>query len=160
LILLAAVALSSCDRRPKPPPVADVPTAVRPHVVVLAADTLVIDGKHVKLSNAFGPMPVPDARCWAEALAAKQAVRTVAAMMDRAATVQVHPTGQVDDFNRTLAKVDVDGADLGELLYREGIAARATGKRFEWCDPVSRNEPGAPNVLTMMELTPGPAPGQ
>src|SRR5689334_3277702 len=107
LILLAAVTLAGCDRRPKPPPVADTPAVVRPHVVVLAADILVIDGKHVKLSNAFGPEPVPDARCWAEALAAKQAIRTVAAMMDRAASVQAHPTGKVDEFNRELAKVDV-----------------------------------------------------
>ena len=158
-IILALAALAGCDR-PKPAPVADVPAAVRPHVVVLAADILVVDGKHVKLSNAFGPEPVPDARCWAEALAAKQAIRTVSAMMDRAATVQVHPTGKVDEFNRELAKVDVDGADLGELLYAQGLAARSTGRRFEWCDPVSRGDANAPNILTMMELTPGPAPGQ
>jgi hypothetical protein len=160
LILLAVLAVAGCGRKPQPPPVGEAPAAIRPHVVVLAADILVIDGKHVKLSNAFGPEPVPDARCWAEALAAKQAVRTVAAMVDRAASVQVHPTGGVDEYNRTLAKVDIDGADLGQTLFNEGLAARPLGKRFEWCNPVSRNETGAPDLLKMMELAPGPAPGQ
>jgi endonuclease YncB( thermonuclease family) len=159
LIVIAVAAAAGCERKP-PPPVGEAPAVIRPHVVVLAADILVIDGKHVKLSNAFGPEPVPDARCWAEALAAKQAVRTVAAMVERAASVQAHPTGGVDEYNRTLAKVDIDGADLGETLFKEGIAARPPGKRFEWCGPISRNDPGSPNVLTMMELAPGPAPGK
>jgi hypothetical protein len=161
MIFVAVLTVTGCDRKPAPAPPGEAPAAViRPHVVVLAADILVIDGKHVKLSNAFGPEPVPDARCWAEAVAAKQAVRTVAAMVDRAASVRIQPTGGVDDFNRTLAKVEIDGADLGEALFQEGLAARPAGKRFEWCNPISRNEEGAPNVLTMMELAPGPAPGQ
>jgi endonuclease YncB( thermonuclease family) len=160
LIVMAVAAVAACERKPPPPPVADAPAATRPHVVVLAAHILVIDGKHVRLSNAFGPEPVPDARCWAEALAAKQAIRTVAAIVDRAASVQVHPTGGVDEYNRILAKVDIDGADLGQTLFREGLAARSEGRRFEWCNPISRNDPGAPNLLTMMELAPGPAPGQ
>ena len=161
LISIAVLSFASCERKPAPPPVGEASTApVKAHVTVLAADILVIDGKHVRLSSAFGPEPVPDARCWAEALAAKQATRTVAAMVDRAASVQAHPTGAVDDYNRALATVTIDGADLGQTLFDEGLAARPAGPRFEWCNPISRNELGAPPLLKMMELAPGPAPGQ
>ena len=160
LILLAALALAGCGRKSEKPPIGEAPAAIRPHVVVLAADILVIDDKHYKLSNAFAPEPVPDARCWAEALAAKQATRTVAAMVGRAASVQAHPTGGVDEYDRTLAKVDIDGADLGQTLFEQGLAARPEKGRFEWCSPISRGDPGAPDVMTMMELAPGPAPGQ
>jgi hypothetical protein len=160
LILLAALAMAGCGRKSEKPPISEEPAAIRPNVVVLAADTLVIGGKHYKLSNAFGPEPVPDARCWAEALAAKQATRTVAAMVGRAASVQAHPTGGVDEYDRIFAKIDIDGADLGQMLFEQGLAARPAHGRFEWCNPISQGDPGAPNVTTMMELAPGPAPGQ
>jgi endonuclease YncB( thermonuclease family) len=160
LMLLAALALAGCGRKSEKPPVGEAPAAIRPNVVVLAADTLVIDGKHYKLSNAFAPEPVPDARCWAEALAAKQATRTAAAMVAHAASIQAHPTGGVDEYARVLAKIDIDGADLGQTLFEQGLAARPAKGRFEWCNPISRGDPGAPNVMTMMELAPGPAPGQ
>src|SRR6185503_11658627 len=100
--------------------------------------------------NAFGPEPVPDARCWAEALAAKQATRTVAAMVGRAASIQAHPTGGVDEYDRVFAKIDIDGADLGQTLFEQGLAARPAKGRFEWCNPISRADSGAPNVTTMM----------
>jgi len=127
---------------------------------VLNADVLVIEGKHYRLANGFAPQPVPDARCWAEGVAAKQAARVVAAMVDQAAQVQAIPTGGVDEYNRTLATIRVDGADLGQVLFEQGLAARPAKGRFEWCNPVSRNDPGAPEVFSMMELSPGRAPGQ
>lgn len=152
--------VTACGR---PPPAREAPPEVpppRPTVTVLNADILVVDGLHVRLSNAFAPEQVPDARCWAEALAAKQAKRTVQAMIDRAAAIAVTPSGTTDEFNRTLARVTLDGADLGDLLFEEGLAARPKKGRFEWCNPLSRKDDGAPRLWSMIELAPGKPPGE
>lgn len=163
--------LAACDRNPKPPPPgADLGPAPAPYkaqkpvVTVLNADQLVIEGKHVRLAGVYAPQPVPDAHCWAEAAAAKLATRQVAGMVEHAASVTYTATGGVDDYERALAKVQIDGADLGEVLVKEGLAARPTKPiargAFEWCGSISRNEAGAPDVFSMMEMTPGRAPGR
>jgi len=154
---LVVLALQACDKRPAPP-VAEAPSAVRPKVTTLNADVLVIDGKHYRLANAYAPQPMPDARCWAEAAAAKQATRVVSAMVGRAANVETTPTGKKDEYDRDLATIRIDGADLGEILFKDGLAARPTTGHFDWCGPVSRGDTGAPDVFSMMEVTPGPAP--
>lgn len=159
--LCATVSLGACGPRASSTAQFQSPEiGPRQHVTVLNSDILVIDGKHVRLSNASTPQPIPDAHCWAEALAAKQATRTVKALVDRAITVQIEPTGKVDKFERTIARVLIDGADLGQLLYDEGLAAKGKSDRFEWCDPISRNETGAPSVFSMMEMTPGRPAGE
>lgn len=157
---VALLLVGACERRPEPQPsapAAQAPPAFKANVTVLNADVLVIDGKHLRL-GVYAPQPVPDARCWAEALAAKQATRTVAAMVQRATTVTSTLTGKVDEYDRAYANVLLDGADLGQTLIAEGMAAEPHDSRFEWCDPVSRNEPGAPKITTMMETSPGRAP--
>jgi endonuclease YncB( thermonuclease family) len=158
MLACAALALQACFRKPEPPPESQAPALIKAKVTVLNADVLVIDGKHYALANGFAPQPVPDARCWAEATAAKQATRTVAAMVERAGSVEATPTGAKDSYNRDLATIRLDGADLGDVLFKEGLAARPTKGRFEWCDPISRRGEGAPDVFSMMEMTPGPAP--
>jgi len=158
LAALAALSVQACGKKAEPLPVADAPTAVKPRVAVLNADVLVIEGKHFRLANAYAPQPVPDAHCWAEASAAKQATRQVAAMVARAATVNAELTGEKDSYNRDLATVRIDGADLGDVLFKDGLVARPGKGRFEWCDPVSQGGDGSPGVLSMMEVAPGPAP--
>ncbi|HEX2562077.1 MAG TPA: nuclease, partial [Phenylobacterium sp.] len=65
-------------------------------VSVLSGDTFIVDGRGVRLANAFAPEPIPRARCWAEALAAKQTARVVQQMMREATTIEVKPTGPRD----------------------------------------------------------------
>lgn len=159
--LCFVAALGACG--PRAASNAEAPAAEatpRQHITVLNSDILVIDGKHYRVSNISAPQPIPDAKCWAEALAAKQATRSVKAMVDRALSVTIEPTGGVDKYERTLARILLDGADLGQLLYDEGLAARGKKERFGWCEPVSRNETGAPSVFSLMELTPGRAAGE
>lgn len=149
------LALGACGRgKPQPPPPGEAVGQVRPTVTVVNADAYVIDGKHVRLARAFAPEPVPHARCWAEALAAKQAARVVQAMFDRAARIDVQPTGGADEYARAYAKVRLDGADLGEILFHEGLVARPPKGRFEWCNPLSRDDAGAPDLWSVMELSP------
>src|SRR5438132_853994 len=88
LIMAAAVALASCaPRHPQQTSTRD--DAPSHHVQVLAADTVVVDGRHLKLSNAQAPVRIPQARCWAEALAAREARRRVNEITANVRDVQV-----------------------------------------------------------------------
>ncbi|PAP96113.1 thermonuclease family protein [Mesorhizobium wenxiniae] len=39
-----------------------------------------------------------------------------------------------DRYGRTLATIEVDGRDVGDILIGEGLARPWTGKRRPWCD--------------------------
>ncbi|MBO9547423.1 nuclease, partial [Caulobacter sp.] len=115
---------------------------------------MVIDGRHVRLSNAYAPQGVPDARCWAEAAAALQAVEWVRGKVRDARAVAIEPVGGFDEFHRELAVVSFDGVDLGQSLYEAGLAGRRTDApngRFSWCDPISGRAAGAPVVNTLLD---------
>ncbi|HET9160611.1 MAG TPA: hypothetical protein VFN88_08365, partial [Caulobacteraceae bacterium] len=161
LVLAVLAMLAACGRKSEPPPAQSAAPTLKPAVTVLNADVLVIQGKHYRLANGYAPQPVPDARCWAEAVAARQATRVVADMVSRAGAVTAQSTGGEDEYARIFAKISIDGTDLGDVLFKDGLAARPPGgRRFEWCDPISRNGSGAPDVFSMMELAPGRAPSR
>lgn len=151
----AALCLSACGEparnRARP---ADPGPSVAERVSVLSADVFVIDGRHVRLANVFAPEPIPRARCWSEAAAAKLAARIVQQMMREAASIEIKPTGERDIYNREVAFVTLGGLDLGQTLYDEGLAARTGLKRFPWCDPLSQQAEGAPTIYSLMELKP------
>ncbi|MET0293485.1 MAG: nuclease [Phenylobacterium sp.] len=128
---------------------------VAERVSVLAADTLVVDGRHVRLANAYTPESVPRARCWAEAQASMLAARVVQQMVREATSIEVRPTGPRDIYNREYAIVMLSGQDLGQVLYQEGLAAQpGPNARFPWCDPISQSAGGAPDIFSLMELKP------
>jgi endonuclease YncB( thermonuclease family) len=147
------MALAGCRRAeqepaPKTPP---GPSAAE-RMQVLNADVFVIDGRHVRLADAVAPQPIPDARCWAEALAAKQATLATRELVRSAQTLRVEPTGRSDEYNRTVAHVYLDGQDLGRTLHDAGLAAETAAGRFGWCDPISAGGSGAPDVKTLMDF--------
>jgi endonuclease YncB( thermonuclease family) len=48
--------------------------------------------------------------------------------------VRIIESGRTDKFRRTLAHVEVDGRDVGEILIGEGLARPYKGeKRKPWC---------------------------
>jgi hypothetical protein len=149
LALAAGLALAGC-RRTEPPlaAVREPGPTVADRVVVVSADALVVDGRHIRLSNAWAPQPIPRARCWAEALAARNARKTVRDMVRAARAIEVTPTGGVDDWNRTLARVQLDRLDLGETLHQDGLAGE-TSERFDWCAPISQATDGAPALRAL-----------
>src|SRR5690606_24640575 len=105
-----------------------------------------IDKKPLRLANAFAPEPIPQARCWAEAVASNEATEIVRDMVRGATTFDVRATGGVDECNRPFSTVALDGLGLGQTLYDRGLAARAAGprRRFELCHPSSQHGPGPP----------------
>lgn len=154
ILSLSAVLLAGCQRTPDPPASVSVPPGLGDRVRVLSADAMVVDGRHVRLANAYAPQGVPDARCWAEATAAVLAVDRVRDRVKDARTISVGPASGFDEYHRELAIVSLDGVDLGQELYDQGLAARRTDAangRFSWCDPISGKAPGAPPVNALLD---------
>jgi hypothetical protein len=151
-ILAAALALaavvSACSK-PDPPLKANAPASITNHVLVLDADVLVIDGKHVRLANAYAPEALIHARCWAESLASDRAAAYVKDLVQRARAFDFKPTGATDDYGRTYGLMTIDGADLGDALYDAGLASRPSTPRFDWCGPISKQAQGAPKISSL-----------
>lgn len=149
--LIVAAALAGCSpAEPQAPAPAREPPGIVDRVKVLNADILVVDGAHLRLSNAFAPEGVPNARCWAEAVAARQGMLAVQAMVRSAHAIAVKPTGGRDEYDRIYATVSLDGVDLGQTLYDEGIAAQPPKGRFAWCEPLSTAGEGPPSLSAIL----------
>ncbi|MGR4865854.1 thermonuclease family protein [Caulobacter sp. LARHSG274] len=154
ILSLSAALLAGCQRTPDPPASVNVPPGLGDRVRVLSADAMVVDGRHVRLANAYAPQGVPDARCWAEATAALLAVDKVRDRVKDARTISVGPASGFDEYHRELATVSLDGVDLGQELYSQGLAARRTSApngRFSWCDPISGKAQGGPPVSALLD---------
>jgi endonuclease YncB( thermonuclease family) len=146
--ILGGLLLSACG--PKPEALsATPPPSIVGRVRVLDADVLIIDGKHVKLANAYAPETLLHARCWAESLASDRATAYVKDLVDHARSFDFRLTGQTDTYSRALGLVSIDGADLGDILYEQGLAARMVDPRFDWCQPISKQAEGAPKISTL-----------
>ena len=143
----ASVLLVGCGRRRDAPPASEAPPlALTDRVRVVDAQSLVIDGQRVRLSNIDAPELFPGARCWAEAILAKQAFFTALEEVQRGNDVQLRSQGRQNRWGQLLAEVDIDGVDLGDLLYQQGLASRPTGERFDWCGELQTHAAGAPTL--------------
>ncbi len=72
------------------------------------------------------------ARCASEALLAAEARRYLIRRVRQAQRIEVARDGQ-DRFDRTLARVRIDGQDIGDELVRNRLAQVWRGQRAEWC---------------------------
>lgn len=148
LCLPLVIALAACQRK-EAPLSATPPPSITGHVRVLDADVLIIDGQHVRLANAYAPESLLHARCWAESLASDYAGKFVKDLVEHADSYSFRPNGKFDEYNRAFGYVTIDGADLGDLLYNQGLAARPVEPRFNWCDPISKQADGAPKISSL-----------
>jgi hypothetical protein len=149
--LILGLGVQACDP-PEKPMSHNLPTLNANRVKVLNADSLVIDGRHVHLSNGSSPLGALHARCWAEALLAASDTAYVRDLVAHASSIEFKPNGKVDSYNRDLGIVLLDGRDLGEALYQQGMAARLTNPRFDWCQPISQQAEGAPPITAVINL--------
>jgi endonuclease YncB( thermonuclease family) len=149
LAVVALATLGACSK-PETPLVDTPPPSITGHVRVLDADVLIIDGKHVHLANAYAPESLLHARCWAESLAADHAAEYAKDLVQHARSYEFKPTGETDDYNRTVGYLTIDGADLGDILYNQGLAARPSKPRFDWCRPISQKAEGAPRISSLL----------
>jgi endonuclease YncB( thermonuclease family) len=145
--------LAACGQK-ETPLAAAPPPSIAGHVRVLDADVLIIDGKHVRLANAYGPESLLHSRCWAESLAADHAAEYVKELIEHARSYAFAANGKTDEYNRAYGLVTIDGADLGDILYAQGLAARPTDPRFDWCLPISQKMEGAPKISSLISASP------
>ena len=148
--ILGGLLLSACE--PKQETIsAAPPLSITARVRVLDADVLIVDGKHIKLANAYAPESLLHARCWAEALASDRSAEFVKDLVEHARSFdfRASPSGEQDKYNRILGVLSIDGADLGDILFEQGLAARPVKPRFDWCQPISMQADGAPKISTL-----------
>lgn len=105
--------------------------------VVIDGDTLRDGAAIYRLENIDAPESLRGAKCPAEAALADQATREAWRMVLGAHKVEAYPTGRIDKYNRVIARVRIDGADLGEALIARGLAAKWRGRHKDWCTKVS-----------------------
>jgi len=152
--LLSAIAIAlgatACGRAPEPRPATAPAASLAERVKVLNGDALTVDGEDLRLADAYAPQPIPDAHCWAEALAAREAARETRALIPEGREISVKRTGQRDEYNRALAYVTLDRLDLGDTLYSMGLAARRGSGPFRWCAGFSQETAGAPTLQSLM----------
>lgn len=99
-------------------------------------DTIRIGRETIRVLNIDTP-EIHQAKCPEEkaaGLAAKARTQTLLRRTGKIGLARGDGTRQTDRYGRTLARVYVDGRDLGEILIAEGLARRWTGKRRPWCN--------------------------
>jgi len=122
-------------------------------VQVVDSEIMIIDGQRIHLANVDAPAIVPSSRCWAEAVAARDAFQALQTMVRGGRTVEVRPTGERDPLGRTLAHVLIDGLNVGDALYEQALVARPGPHPFRWCEPMGRNREGAPPMDPLLALS-------
>lgn len=105
--------------------------------VVLDGDTIE-DGVtkiRYRLANIDAPEIGDNAKCHNERLVGERAKSTAIRLIAHSTIVSVRRSWRLDRHGRTVGYVSVDGADLGEMLMKQGLAARWRGRRMPWCGP-------------------------
>ncbi|WP_425350303.1 thermonuclease family protein [Phyllobacterium phragmitis] len=106
-------------------------------ICALDGDTVVIGREHIRIANIDAP-ELRRSKCDAEKRLAVVAKRRLEELL---AGARLHvnrgdpETGRTSDrYGRTLATIQVDDRDVGDILVSEGLARNWTGKRQPWCN--------------------------
>ncbi|HEX6376303.1 MAG TPA: hypothetical protein VFZ91_11350 [Allosphingosinicella sp.] len=125
------LALSLCSAT-----AASVDPAPRQDFRVLDGDTLLLDGKPIRIAGIDAPELGPWAKCWAEAALAGHAreylEREFYAGLEQGGWSPAGASAPDAQGRRTARLVRGDGEELADLMVIYGYAARTTG-RWDWC---------------------------
>lgn len=121
---------------------------------VLLAEPRVVDGDTLhdgrretyRVENLDAPELGRRARCPSEAALAQAARAEVIRLVREADRVEAIETGRRDRYDRNLARIEIDGRDLGETLISQGLARPWRGRSSNYCDgatatPMTRPPP-------------------
>lgn len=144
LVSLSALALwpragEAQGTRP-PPPAAEhralFPLCAGPARVtcVVDGDTLWLRGTKIRIADIDSP-EISRPRCPREAMLGRQATERLRQLLNAGPfTLLPPPDGRSEDrYGRQLRIVHRGGESLGEMLVKEGLAARWGGPRPRWC---------------------------
>jgi endonuclease YncB( thermonuclease family) len=151
-ILVGLLGLSACSRPAASSLFTQTSNAAAgpiPRIEVLHGDVLVIDGRHLRLADVTVPQAAPDAHCAAEAIASRQAQLRLEDLTRRVRSVVVTPTGGLDDHDRALAQITLDGLDPAKTLIDEGLAVAPQPGGFDWCSAADSTQPAAQRIAML-----------
>jgi endonuclease YncB( thermonuclease family) len=90
-------------------------------------------GERYRVENIDAPERGRRAECAEERVLAEAATAYVAAWISQAGTVEAQPIGRRDRYGRVVARIEIDGVDLGERLITRGLAQRWRGRKANFC---------------------------
>lgn len=88
-----------------------------------------------RLENIDCPETQNRAQCYRERRMGERAHFEAIRLLKGATAIIVRPTGKIDAYGRSIASVDVDGQDFGQLMIARGFARPWRGVRENWCGP-------------------------
>jgi endonuclease YncB( thermonuclease family) len=106
-------------------------------VFVIDGDTIddVRTGIRYRFQNIDAPETGDNALCESERQLGERAKWEAIKLVRAARRIEARPTGEIDQYGRTLAYIIIDGVDLGEALVSRGLARPWQGRRELWCGP-------------------------
>ncbi|MBX9747547.1 MAG: thermonuclease family protein [Hyphomonadaceae bacterium] len=87
-----------------------------------------------RVENIDAPERGSRAECPEERILAEAATSYVQAWLSQARTVEAHPVGRRDRYGRVVARIEIDGIDLGERLIARGLAQPWRGRKADFCE--------------------------
>lgn len=100
---------------------------------VIDGDTLRDGDERYRVENIDAPERGGRARCGAERDLAEAARDYVAAWVRGARLIEAEPIGRRDRYGRIVARISIDGVDLGERLMARGLAQPWRGRKANFC---------------------------
>jgi len=100
---------------------------------VVDGDTLRDGDERYRVENVDAPERGRRALCPEERALADAASAYVAEWVAGAARVEALSTGRRDRYGRIVARIEIDGVDLGERLMARGLAQPWRGRKADFC---------------------------
>ncbi len=101
--------------------------------VVVDGDTLRVGQERYRVENIDAPERGRRAACIDERALGEAARAYVLEWIALAGRVEALTVGRRDRYGRVLARIEIDGADLGERLIAHGLARRWRGRKSNFC---------------------------
>jgi micrococcal nuclease len=101
--------------------------------VVVDGDTLRDGDERYRVENLDAPETGARAQCPAERALGRAAASELERWVAGARRVEAFPIGHRDRYGRVVARVEIDGADLGERLIALGLAKPWQGRKSDFC---------------------------
>ena len=109
--------------------------------IVPSGDIYMIDGDTAKIADisyrlvGFDTPETYEPQCDYEKALGDQATRRARELVDRAGVVELVVLPSLDHYGRNLARMYVEGRDIGTILINEGLArVYLKGGRQSWCN--------------------------
>jgi endonuclease YncB( thermonuclease family) len=101
--------------------------------VVIDGDTLRVGHERYRVENIDAPETGRRAQCPEEIALGQAASAELRRWVAGAHQVEAFPIGRRDRYGRVVARVAIDGVDLGERLMRLGLAKPWEGRKSDFC---------------------------